>query len=60
MANYKRKKPRTNVRCRLCTDGRDGNKNKDDRSTGAERRVKQKRGWREEQTRDLEIRILLD
>ena len=25
MANYKRQKPRTKVRCTMCTDGRGGN-----------------------------------
>ena len=28
MANYKRKKPRSQVRCGMCTDARGGNSNK--------------------------------
>ena len=53
MANHKRKKPRTKVRCTLCTDNRDGNANLMDPSTGAKRRVNGKRGWKAEAFKQL-------
>lgn len=54
MANYKRKKPRTQVRCTICTPGRDGNAGKVDDEAGAGRRVKGKRGWENQATEELE------
>jgi hypothetical protein len=54
MANYKRKKPRKQVRCTLCTDNRDGNANLTDSSVGAKRRIHGKRGWKSQAKVELE------
>jgi hypothetical protein len=46
--NHKRRRPRTKVRCVLCTDNRDGNACKTDSTRGLKRRIHGKRGWKAE------------
>jgi len=40
--NHKRKKPRTKVRCRLCTDARNGNSLKDARRQDRVREIEKR------------------
>jgi hypothetical protein len=45
--NHKRRKPRTQVRCRLCTDARNGNSLKDARRQDRVREIEKRESTRE-------------
>ena len=57
MANYKRRKSRRQVRCTLCTDGREGNANK---GTGKRARVALERRTKSQRKKEAERQVALE
>lgn len=51
MANYKRKKPRTQIRCHMCTDARQGNNTTSE--SGEDKKLKIRKDITKEQLKDI-------
>lgn len=58
MGNFKRRKARRNVRCAMCTDGREGNSKKD--GTGRKPKIALEKGTKSERKREAQRQAFLD